>query len=727
MPATTLGSYDALLLHSDVGLVEVVDRHIVWANSSMHRMFGYEPDELIGKPTRLFFADSSSYEEFGRELQDAVSTSGRHRCITSQVRKDGSTGWFEFHISRVEGEPDRLVGAIVDRNDTRDLVAQLNSLDVRYRSVVEDQTEVISRVRPDGTFVFVNAVYCRLFGRTQQELIGRRWQPIAHPDDLPMIEARLREMTPDSPVVVIENRVFVASGELRWMQFVNRGFYGADGQLAEIQAVGRDITRLKQVETNLRESQAMLERAQAVARIGSFSLGSDHDCFEVTPEAARLFDLGERRTMTHAEWLSRVHMDDRSAVASAWNASLQGAPFDMTYRIDAMGDVHWIHAIAEFRFDERGGLLGGVGTVQDITEKTRVELALRDSEERVRHAMEAARAGSWELIPETGQVLADERTLSIHGLEPGAMITYEGGMSIVLPADREKSSAAVQHALATGEALRIEHRIQGPEGGVRWVEAYAERQCKNGRFVLSGFVRDITDRKSTEERLAESKRQLELALWGADIGTWDTDLASRRCTFDARCCAMLGRQPEEIEPNIDAWRALIHPEDLPRVDGAISAHEAGATAVLEVEHRLRHKNGHWAWVLVRGRVIRDAEGRSVRASGTMLDISERKRVTVEGLDLLGRIQRLIAEMDAPLARRAVPQSSATSDRVRLSGRNREILQLIAEGRTTAQIADQLCISESTAKTHRRNLMRKLGLATKADLIRYAIRQGIVES
>jgi DNA-binding CsgD family transcriptional regulator len=72
-------------------------------------------------------------------------------------------------------------------------------------------------------------------------------------------------------------------------------------------------------------------------------------------------------------------------------------------------------------------------------------------------------------------------------------------------------------------------------------------------------------------------------------------------------------------------------------------------------------------------------------------------------------------------------SAARDDAARLSARSRDILRLIAEGKTTVQIAGTLRIAESTAKTHRRNLMRKLGVSTKADLIRYAIRQGIVES
>jgi PAS domain S-box-containing protein len=591
MLASPRDQSDAIVLNADIALVEIRNRHIVWANASMHRMFGYEPDEMFGKPTRQFFGDFSSYEHFGRELDYALSTSGRHSCISPLLRKDGSMGWFEV---RVEDDHGRLVVGVLDRSASRDLVSQLVKVDERYRSVVEDLTEVISRIRPDGTILFVNDVYCRLFGKTTAEIIGNKWQPVAHPDDLPLIEARLREMRPDNPVVVIENRVYMAGGELRWMQFVNRGVFEADGRLSEIQSVGRDITRLKLVEAELRESQAMLERAQAVARIGSFSFGGDAEDFSITPEAARLFDVGDCRKLTREQWLARVHPDDRAAVIDAWNAGLRGSAFQVCHRIDATSQVTWVETIAEFRFDTHGSLLGGVGTVQDITGQRRVETALRESEERARHAMEAARAGSWEFDPGTGEFLADQRALEIHGIAAGTSMSLDQSMDHVYPPDRERVAAAVRSCLESGEDLRLEHRVEHPDGGLLWVEAHAQRKRgSDGSFTLAGFVRDITDRKTAEERLAESKRQLDIALWGANVGIWDTDIATRRCTFDARFYAMLGREPAEIDPSMDGWFALIHPEDLPIVHEAIRAHDAGDTAVFEVEHRLRHKNGHW--------------------------------------------------------------------------------------------------------------------------------------
>lgn len=168
------------------------------------------------------------------------------------VTASGAIRWIRGRGRVVErdaaGVPLRMLGLITDITALKDIEQKLQGSEARYRAVVEDQTEIISRISVDGTILFANEVYCRFFGKTAEELIGRKWQPIAHPDDLPMIEAKLAELAAGKPVVVIENRAFAGDGSVRWMQFVNRGFFDDSGRLQEIQSVGRDVTERRELE-----------------------------------------------------------------------------------------------------------------------------------------------------------------------------------------------------------------------------------------------------------------------------------------------------------------------------------------------------------------------------------------------------------------------------------------------------------------------------------------------
>ena len=161
---------------------------------------------------------------------------------------------------RVDGVVHGFYVLISDITQIREMEAAYHASEARYRAVLMDQTELISRFSRDGRFIFVNEAYCRFFGKTEAMLLGKAWQPVALADDLPLIEARLRAMGPANPLITIENRVCSASGELRWMQFVNRGFFDAEGRLLEVQSIGRDITDRKLVESALQQAHDALER-----------------------------------------------------------------------------------------------------------------------------------------------------------------------------------------------------------------------------------------------------------------------------------------------------------------------------------------------------------------------------------------------------------------------------------------------------------------------------------
>lgn len=138
---------------------------------------------------------------------------------------------------------------------------------------------------------------------------------------------------------------------------------------AVIAAIGLVFYRLFEIYLKEQEAQrAELERAQRIARLGSFSMREGTEQFFYSGETARLFGLSDRGECRLEELLSRVHPADRQAVESAWRAALQGAPYDMTYRILVNDQLLWVRALADFTFDTTGQATHFVGSVQDVTE-----------------------------------------------------------------------------------------------------------------------------------------------------------------------------------------------------------------------------------------------------------------------------------------------------------------------------------------------------------------------
>ncbi|NDY55561.1 DUF3365 domain-containing protein [Desulfovibrio sulfodismutans] len=131
----------------------------------------------------------------------------------------------------------------------------------RYRSIVEEQVDLVSRFVPDGTFVYVNQGYCHFFEKSREALVGTKWHTIVEGNDIPWIQEKLSRLSPQSPIVTIENRVMNSKGDVRWVQFSNRAFFDDAGTIVEIQSVGRDITERKLSEEALQEAKSQAEAA----------------------------------------------------------------------------------------------------------------------------------------------------------------------------------------------------------------------------------------------------------------------------------------------------------------------------------------------------------------------------------------------------------------------------------------------------------------------------------
>ena len=130
-------------------------------------------------------------------------------------------------------------------------VDALQESEERYRNVVEDQTDFISRFLPGGTHLFVNDAYCRYFNKKREEIIGHRFIPLLHPDDREMVSRQIASLSPEHPVVNIDQRIIMPDDSIRWQQWTDRAIFDPDGRVIEYQSVGRDITEQKEIENEM--------------------------------------------------------------------------------------------------------------------------------------------------------------------------------------------------------------------------------------------------------------------------------------------------------------------------------------------------------------------------------------------------------------------------------------------------------------------------------------------
>lgn len=167
-------------------------------------------------------------------------------------------------------------------------VHRLRESEEKYRTIVEDQTELICRWLPNGTITFANMVYCRYFGKKCHEIVGRVLPHIAE-QERGRLKEHIAKLNRENPAGAMEHRLVMHTGEIRWQQWTNRAILDGQGNIIELQSVGRDITDRKLAEEALHQSKEELkERVRELEEFYQLAVGRELRMIELKEEIEKL-------------------------------------------------------------------------------------------------------------------------------------------------------------------------------------------------------------------------------------------------------------------------------------------------------------------------------------------------------------------------------------------------------------------------------------------------------
>jgi PAS domain S-box-containing protein len=276
-----------------------------------------------------------------------------------------------------------------------------------------------------------------------------------------------------------------------------------------------------------------------------------------------------------------------------------------------------------------------------------------ETEERLRLVMEAVRIGIWDHDLISGELRWDRNSRAIFGVAADVPVTFLLALSCIYLEDRREVENAIKEAIEpdSGGNYEKEFRVCWPDGSIHWVLAkgkvlYAGKGENRHPVRIIGINHDLTAHRSAEKNLEEVAEAYRLALEGAELGTWDMDLKKNVYSGDERCRRLFGVPKTGT---LSAARTLeaIHPDDRERVlKSAMWARDPSSDGRYKAEYRTVWPDGSVHWVYARGQAFFAGEGaerRPVRFTGTVMEITERKRAE-EAL--------LSAKEDAEAANRA---------------------------------------------------------------------------
>ncbi len=483
--------------------VKDIDGRLLLANRYFAAILHMDKQNIPGKREEDLFP-----QEFLRSWRmndEHVLATGRPVELEQQLNQDDGPHTYmtvKFLIYDVL-EVTASIGCIsMDITRRKRAEEALRESEARYRAIVEDQTEMICRCRPDGTLTFVNEAYCRYFGKRYEELIRRNFLAFVPASERERIQRYLTTFTQARPVQTLEHRVIDARGMTRWQQWTDHAIFDEDGTLVEFQSVGRDITERKWVEE---EYHLLVEHS-----VQGLTIHQHNRIVFANPAAARIlgYTIADLLAMSADEAHAIIYETDRAMVAERMRARLEGtmAPQEYIFRIYRRdGSLRWLRAFAT-AIAYRGQAAVQM-TYIDVTEHVLAEKALRQSQQRYERLLRMVTNYIYSVEVDAGHAVSTTHwpgcvNVTGYTAEEYAADPYLW-FRMIHPDDRDLVVEHAERILAGEVVFPLEHRIVHKDGSIRWVRNMPAPIYDDQGYVVSydGLVTDIT-----RERRYESDR-----------------------------------------------------------------------------------------------------------------------------------------------------------------------------------------------------------------------------
>ncbi|HEX7847500.1 MAG TPA: PAS domain S-box protein [Chitinophagaceae bacterium] len=606
------------------------------ANKRACEIFGYTEHEL----RNMNVADLMPPEELAakpimfKELLSGERTSLERKML----RKDGTRVPVDITARMLsDGRIIAIVRDITERRKAEELIRKN-----------EEQLELIYNASGDVIFLVsieegrcyrfksVNQTFFRITGLTPSQIIGKCIEDVIPPGSLSLVKSKYEEAITTGKTVQWEEISEYPTGKKTGIVTVNPVF-NDKGECILLVGGVHDITERKIIEEQVRRSRE--EFASLVNSIDGIVWEADAQTFRfsfVSEQAERLLGYPVQDWVDEPTfWVDHIHPDDREwAIDYCRNCTSDGRSHEFEYRmISANKSIVWLRDIISVVTDGDNKPARLRGIMIDITEKKRIDEIIRDSDEKRRLIMNAA-LDAIVSIDDHGRIIFwNPQAERIFGWEEGMVKGKMLSDTIIPEKYKEAHKKGMARYLTTGEGPVINRLLElsaiNNEGKEFPIELSIIPVVQEGATTFTAFIRDITARKMAAEELRLSVERFETIATATHDAIWEWNLESEDLWANEVHQQMYGLKKSDPVPTVDEWKQRIHPDDREKT---LSAQDMALNSDInywESEYRFLKSGGQYITIYDRCYIVRDRQNKPVRLTGSMIDISRRKKIEEE--------------------------------------------------------------------------------------------------
>ncbi|MBN1211769.1 MAG: PAS domain S-box protein [candidate division Zixibacteria bacterium] len=635
----------------------------LYLNGVAAQMLGGKADDLTGKTMMELFPENIAHSQMDHVRR--VFDSGEAETVESVTILKGRKHHFRTSIQPIRDENGGIISALGLASDTTRYVntqQELKSEREFVGSLLETANSLVVCLDSRARITVFNGEIEKVSGYRREEVIGRRWPDIFLPPDhnarkIDDFAAWVRQHPEDK----YEGPLITRTGEVRTILWSNSALFSEGSDELRAIAVGHDITERKKAEQALIESEEKFREIAELAPEGIFETDIDGKLIFANQQALSYFGYSKDDLGKGLSALDMIAPESRKRAGANYEQLISGGEIGTNeytaIRKDGSLFPITLHSNAIVR---QGRAVGVRGVIVDITERKRNE-EMQMVLYKITNAVNVTKdlnelfklirniLGS---IIDTSNffiALYDKATDSIYSPysvdEKDNFSPFPAGKTMTsyvikndrpLLADAEVKRRMVEAGeirtvgtpskIWLGVPLKSGNTVIGAVVVQNYHEkkTYTEKDLEVLKFV-SEHIAIALERKKAEEALSESEHRYTLATTAAKVGVWDRNLETGEFYLDPAVKANLGYADHEIPNNLDYWLDMIYADDKETVNKAFEDNINGKTQELQFEHRMYHRDGSIVWMMVRGKAIRNPDGKVVRILGTNTVITELKK------------------------------------------------------------------------------------------------------